>query len=93
MKVGMIVAMQNHPNNYQADHHLYWDECRLADLAEPLGFDSLWAVEHHFDNYAMIPDVVQFLTYSVGIGRWPTGTMGSRGGIIGASGATSTTVR
>ena len=66
MKVGMIVAMQNHPNNYQADHHLYWDECRLADLAEPLGFDSLWAVEHHFDNYAMIPDVVQFLTYMAG---------------------------
>jgi alkanesulfonate monooxygenase SsuD/methylene tetrahydromethanopterin reductase-like flavin-dependent oxidoreductase (luciferase family) len=65
MKVGMFVAMQNHPNNYQADHHLYWDECRLADLAEPLGFDSLWAVEHHFDNYAMIPDVVQFLTYMV----------------------------
>lgn len=66
MKVGMFVAMQNHPNNYQTDHHLYWDECRLADLAEPLGFDSLWAVEHHFDNYAMIPDVVQFLTYMAG---------------------------
>jgi alkanesulfonate monooxygenase SsuD/methylene tetrahydromethanopterin reductase-like flavin-dependent oxidoreductase (luciferase family) len=29
-----------------------------------LGFDSLWAVEHHFDNYAMIP--VQFLTYIAG---------------------------
>jgi hypothetical protein len=41
MKVGMFVAMQNHPNNYHADHHLYWEECRLADLAEPLGFDSL----------------------------------------------------
>ena len=66
MKVGMFVAMQNHPNHAQADHDLYWDECRLADLAEPLGFDSLWAVEHHFDNYAMIPDVVQFLTYMAG---------------------------
>jgi alkanesulfonate monooxygenase SsuD/methylene tetrahydromethanopterin reductase-like flavin-dependent oxidoreductase (luciferase family) len=66
MKVGMFVAMQNHPNNAQADHHLYWEECQLAELAEPLGFDSLWAVEHHFDNYAMIPDVVQFLTYMAG---------------------------
>jgi alkanesulfonate monooxygenase SsuD/methylene tetrahydromethanopterin reductase-like flavin-dependent oxidoreductase (luciferase family) len=66
MKIGMLVAMQNHPNNYQADHHLYWEECKLAELAEPLGFDSLWAVEHHFDNYAMIPDVVQFLTYLAG---------------------------
>jgi alkanesulfonate monooxygenase SsuD/methylene tetrahydromethanopterin reductase-like flavin-dependent oxidoreductase (luciferase family) len=66
MKIGMLIAMQNHPANYHADHELYWEECRLADLAEPLGFDSLWAVEHHFDNYAMIPDVVQFLTYIAG---------------------------
>jgi len=66
MKVGMLIAMQNHPANYHPDHELYWEECRLADLAEPLGFDSLWAVEHHFDNYAMIPDVVQFLTYIAG---------------------------
>ncbi len=66
MKVGMLIAMQNHPANYHADHELYWEECLLADLAEPLGFDSLWAVEHHFDNYAMIPDVVQFLTYIAG---------------------------
>jgi hypothetical protein len=54
MKVGMLVAMQNHPANYHADHELYWEECQLADLAEPLGFDSLWAVEHHFDNYVSI---------------------------------------
>jgi alkanesulfonate monooxygenase SsuD/methylene tetrahydromethanopterin reductase-like flavin-dependent oxidoreductase (luciferase family) len=66
MKVGMLIAMQNHPANYHSDHELYWEECGLADLAEPLGFDSLWAVEHHFDNYAMIPDVVQFLTYIAG---------------------------
>jgi alkanesulfonate monooxygenase SsuD/methylene tetrahydromethanopterin reductase-like flavin-dependent oxidoreductase (luciferase family) len=66
MKVGMLIAMQNHSANYHTDHELYWEECRLADLAEPLGFDSLWAVEHHFDNYAMIPDVVQFLTYIAG---------------------------
>jgi hypothetical protein len=26
MKVGMFVAMQNHPNNFEADHHLYWEE-------------------------------------------------------------------
>src|SRR5580704_7235041 len=66
MKAGMLIAMQNHPDDYQADHELYWEECRLADLAESLGFDSLWAVEHHFDAYAMIPDVVQFLTYMAG---------------------------
>jgi hypothetical protein len=25
----------------------------LGDLAEPLGFDSLFALEHHFTGYSM----------------------------------------
>jgi alkanesulfonate monooxygenase SsuD/methylene tetrahydromethanopterin reductase-like flavin-dependent oxidoreductase (luciferase family) len=35
----------------------------LADMAEPLGFESLWSLEHHFTGYSMIPNPVQFLTY------------------------------
>jgi alkanesulfonate monooxygenase SsuD/methylene tetrahydromethanopterin reductase-like flavin-dependent oxidoreductase (luciferase family) len=35
-------------------------------MAEPLGFDSVWAIEHHFDDYTMCPDPVQFLTYMAG---------------------------
>jgi alkanesulfonate monooxygenase SsuD/methylene tetrahydromethanopterin reductase-like flavin-dependent oxidoreductase (luciferase family) len=35
----------------------------LADMAEPLGFDSLWSLEHHFTGYSMIPNPVQFLSY------------------------------
>jgi alkanesulfonate monooxygenase SsuD/methylene tetrahydromethanopterin reductase-like flavin-dependent oxidoreductase (luciferase family) len=35
----------------------------MADLAEPLGFDSIWGAEHHFDDYTMCPNVAQFLTY------------------------------
>ena len=61
MKVGTAVVLQN-PQRRLADHQAYWEERRLADLAEPLGFDSLWTVEHHFDDYTMVPDVVQFLT-------------------------------
>ena len=38
----------------------------LADMAEPLGFDSIWSVEHHFTDYTMCPDVVQFLSYMAG---------------------------
>ncbi|HTR92347.1 MAG TPA: LLM class flavin-dependent oxidoreductase [Trebonia sp.] len=30
------------------------------------GFDSLWAVEHHFDGYAMCPDNVVFLANIAG---------------------------
>jgi hypothetical protein len=36
-------------------------------MYEPLGFDSIWSVEHHFDDYTMCPDVLQFLS----ILRWP----------------------
>jgi alkanesulfonate monooxygenase SsuD/methylene tetrahydromethanopterin reductase-like flavin-dependent oxidoreductase (luciferase family) len=41
-----------------------WErDVRLAGLAEPLGFDTLSAVEHHFFNYAMSPDNTQFLAH------------------------------
>jgi alkanesulfonate monooxygenase SsuD/methylene tetrahydromethanopterin reductase-like flavin-dependent oxidoreductase (luciferase family) len=45
---------------------VYRHELRLADLAEPLGFQSIWGVEHHFTDYTMCPDVLQFLTYMAG---------------------------
>jgi len=48
------------------DHQIYSEDLRLADLAEPLGFDSIWSVEHHFTGYAMVPNVVQLLSYLAG---------------------------
>jgi len=65
MRVGMTVVFQN-PHDGQSDHAVYADELRLADLAEPLGFDSIWGVEHHFTDYTMCPDVLEFLTYMAG---------------------------
>jgi alkanesulfonate monooxygenase SsuD/methylene tetrahydromethanopterin reductase-like flavin-dependent oxidoreductase (luciferase family) len=65
MKVGMSVFMQN-TNNKWSDYEVYRNDLKLADLAEPLGFDSIWSVEHHFTPYTMVPDVVQFLTYMAG---------------------------
>lgn len=35
----------------------------LADLVEPLGFDTLFSVEHHFTPHHMTPNGVQWLTY------------------------------
>lgn len=43
-----------------------WEEQGLADLVEPLGFDSLWSVGHHLDDYTMVPDVLQYLTFMAG---------------------------
>src|ERR1700675_4545332 len=66
MRVGMAAVFQN-PGRARSDFDVYRDELRLADLCEPLGFDSLWGVEHHFTDYTMCPDVLQFLTYVAGM--------------------------
>jgi alkanesulfonate monooxygenase SsuD/methylene tetrahydromethanopterin reductase-like flavin-dependent oxidoreductase (luciferase family) len=50
----------------RTDRNVYRNELRLGDLAEPLGFESIWGVEHHFTDYTMCPDVLQFLTYYAG---------------------------
>ncbi len=65
MKVGMSIFMQN-TNDKWTDYEVYQNDLKLADLAEPLGFDSIWSVEHHFTPYTMVPDVLQFLTYMAG---------------------------
>ena len=64
MHVGMSTFFQNLTN--QTDEEIYTHELALADLAEPLGFDSIWAAEHHFSGYTMVPNVCQFLTYMAG---------------------------
>ena len=53
-------------NDGQSDRAVYEHEYAMADLAEPLGFDSIWAAEHHFTEYTMCPNVAQFLTYMAG---------------------------
>jgi len=38
-------------------------ETEIALMAEPLGFDTVFVVEHHFFDYAACPDNTQFLSY------------------------------
>src|SRR5690349_21549837 len=61
MHVGMTTFFQN-IGHAMSDAAVYTHEMSMADLAEPLGFDSLWSAEHHFDDYTMCPNVTQFLT-------------------------------
>ena len=65
MHVGMSVIFQGQGEG-RTDRNVYRNELRLGDLAEPLGFESIWGVEHHFTDYTMCPDVVQFLSYMAG---------------------------
>jgi alkanesulfonate monooxygenase SsuD/methylene tetrahydromethanopterin reductase-like flavin-dependent oxidoreductase (luciferase family) len=48
------------------DWKILEDEIAFASLLEPLGFQSLWTVEHHFTPYILSTDPLQFLTYFAG---------------------------
>jgi alkanesulfonate monooxygenase SsuD/methylene tetrahydromethanopterin reductase-like flavin-dependent oxidoreductase (luciferase family) len=65
MHVGMCAFFQNLGGEH-TDREVYQHELAIADLAEPLGFDSIWAAEHHFTAYDMCPSTTQFLTYMAG---------------------------
>jgi len=65
MHIGTSTFFQNHRKT-RTDFEVYENELRLADLVEPLGFESIWGVEHHFTDYTMCPDVLQFLSYMAG---------------------------
>ena len=62
MHVGMAAIFQN-PDQARSDMDVWRDDLRLALMAESLGFESLWGVEHHFTDYTMCPDVLQYLTF------------------------------
>jgi alkanesulfonate monooxygenase SsuD/methylene tetrahydromethanopterin reductase-like flavin-dependent oxidoreductase (luciferase family) len=65
MHVGIGTFFQN-LGNTRPDADVYAHELSMADLAEPLGFDSVWAAEHHFTDYTMCPDPSQLLTWIAG---------------------------
>jgi alkanesulfonate monooxygenase SsuD/methylene tetrahydromethanopterin reductase-like flavin-dependent oxidoreductase (luciferase family) len=65
MRVGYTTIFQG-SGEPADDQRVYDDELALCDLAEPLGFEMLWGVEHHFTSYTMCPDPVQFLSYMAG---------------------------
>ena len=46
-----------------SDAQVVEDQMHLADLVEPLGFDTLWTFEQHAAPYIMIPDPNQYLSY------------------------------
>src|SRR5438105_14539020 len=64
MKVGIALNMLTKEG--RSDAEVLAEHMALGDLAEPLGFDSLFALEHHFTGYAMSPSPTQLLTYYPG---------------------------
>src|SRR5271155_1225062 len=64
MKVGTALNMLSQPG--RSDVAVVGEPWALGVLAEPLGFDSLFALEHHFTGYAMSPAPTQLLSYFAG---------------------------
>jgi alkanesulfonate monooxygenase SsuD/methylene tetrahydromethanopterin reductase-like flavin-dependent oxidoreductase (luciferase family) len=87
MRVGVHFNWQNHTDwdRFNAkrpgppeitDQQIYDEEIALASLVEPLGFDSYWAIDHHFTPYTMTGGALQHLTYFAGqTSRIDFGTM------------------
>ena len=65
MKVGILGIFQNYQGRVSDAEHVQ-SELRVAELAEPLGFDSYWPPEHHFTDYSACPDNLQLLSWLAG---------------------------
>jgi alkanesulfonate monooxygenase SsuD/methylene tetrahydromethanopterin reductase-like flavin-dependent oxidoreductase (luciferase family) len=48
------------------DEQLYAGELDLAVRADQLGYDSVWVVEHHFEDYSLCPDNLLVLAHIAG---------------------------
>ena len=65
MKFGYAATFQN-PSSVRSDQDVWQDELDLTDFVIQNGFDSVWATEHHFTDYEMSPNPLQYLSWVVG---------------------------
>ncbi|MCW5747071.1 MAG: LLM class flavin-dependent oxidoreductase [Alphaproteobacteria bacterium] len=63
MDVGVQMVFSSHGWPGIRDSQVVDEELRLARLADELGFDVIWSVEHHFFDYSFCPDNAQLLSY------------------------------
>ena len=68
MKVGVQMVFQSVGYGPDvSDGRVVAEEVSLGVLADSLGFDALWPVEHHFDDYSFCPDNTVFLAHMAGV--------------------------
>jgi alkanesulfonate monooxygenase SsuD/methylene tetrahydromethanopterin reductase-like flavin-dependent oxidoreductase (luciferase family) len=67
MDVGIQMVLATYGWQGMRDDTAWDEEIRLARLADELGFDALWAVEHHFNDYSFGPDNLQLMAYLAAI--------------------------
>ncbi len=65
LDIGINLGFGNlHPE--LSDAEMYEGDVGVGLLADELGYDALWVVEHHFDDYAMCPDNLLMLAHFAG---------------------------
>lgn len=67
MDVGIQMVFASYGWDNIGDAQVWDEELRLARLADELGFDVLWSVEHHFYDYSFCPDNLQLMSYLAGV--------------------------
>ena len=63
MHVGMIQVMQSWGFEGMTDSQVYDEELAMAVAADEQGYDSVWVVEHHFEDYSFCPDNFVYLAH------------------------------
>jgi alkanesulfonate monooxygenase SsuD/methylene tetrahydromethanopterin reductase-like flavin-dependent oxidoreductase (luciferase family) len=63
MDVGLQMVFSSYGWSSVSDEQVWDEELRLARLAADLGFDVLWSVEHHFNDYSFCPDNLQLMSH------------------------------
>ncbi|MSO76366.1 MAG: LLM class flavin-dependent oxidoreductase [Alphaproteobacteria bacterium] len=74
MDVGLQMVFTSYGWDDIGDGQVWDEEIKLARLADELGFDVLWSVEHHFNDYSFCPDNLQLMSYLAPITRADLGT-------------------
>lgn len=63
MELGIVQVIASFGLPDITDQQVYDEEVRLAVLADELGYDHVWAVEHHFEDYSFCPDNFVYLAH------------------------------
>ena len=66
MHVGLIQVMQSWGYDGMSDAEVYQQELDSALAADEQGYDSVWVVEHHFEDYSFCPDNFVYLAHLAG---------------------------
>ena len=61
MQIGLFHSIQWPAGSEQSDR--YGQALRQAELAEAIGFDSIWLTEHHFSRHGIVSDSLAVLAY------------------------------